>query len=33
MGREVGGGFKMGTRVHPWRMLVDVWQNLYNIVK
>ena len=24
MGREVGGGFRMGTRVHPWRMHVDV---------
>ena len=22
-----------GTRVHPWRMHVDVWQNQYNIVK
>ena len=21
------------TRVHPWRMHVDVWQNQYNIVK
>ena len=29
MGREVGGG----TRVHPWQILVDVWQNQYNIVK
>ena len=33
MGREVGGGFRMGTRVHPWQMHVDVWQNQYNIVK
>ena len=23
----------MGTRVHPWRMHVDVWKNQYNIVK
>ena len=22
-----------GTRVHPWRIQVDVWQNQYNIVK
>ena len=22
-----------GTRVHPWQMHVDVWQNQYNIVK
>jgi len=33
MGREVGGGSGLGTRVHPWRMHVDVWQNQYNIVK
>ena len=32
-GREVGGGFRIGTRVHPWRIHVDVWQNQYNIVK
>ena len=30
---EMGGGFRMGTRVHPWQMHVDVWQNQYNIVK
>ena len=23
----------MGTRVHPWRIHVDVWQNQYSIVK
>ena len=23
----------LGTRVHPWRIHVDVWQNQYNIVK
>ena len=33
MGREVGGGAGWGTRVHPWRIHVDVWQNQYNIVK
>ena len=33
MGREVGGGSGWGTRVHPWRIHVDVWQNKYNIVK
>ena len=29
--REEGSGW--GTRVHPWRIHVDVWQNQYNIVK
>jgi len=33
MGREVRGGFRMGTHVHPWWIHVDVWQNQYNIVK
>ena len=33
MGREVGGGSGLGTRVHPWRIHADVWQNQYNIVK
>ena len=28
---EGGSGF--GTRVHPWWIHVDVWQNQYNIVK
>ena len=27
------GGPGWGTRVHPWRIHVDVWQNQYNIVK
>jgi len=27
------GGSGWGTRVHPWPMHVDVWQNQYNIVK
>ena len=26
-------GSGLGTRVHPWRIHVDVWQNQYNIVK
>ena len=33
MGREVGGGSGWGTRVDPWWIHVDVWQNQYNIVK
>ena len=28
-----GEGSGWGTRVHPWRIHVDVWQNQYNIVK
>ena len=32
-GREVGGGSGWGTRVHPWWIHVDAWQNQYNIVK
>ena len=33
--REGGGrGVQDGeTRVHPWRIHVDVWQNQYNTVK
>ena len=27
------GGSGCGTRVHPWRIHVDVWQNQYNTVK
>ena len=27
------GGSGWGTRVHPWRIHVDVWQKQYNIVK
>ena len=27
------GGSGWGTRVHPWQIHVDVWQNQYNIVK
>ena len=26
MGREVGGGFRMGAHVHPWLIHVNVWQ-------
>ena len=33
MRREVGGGFRMGTHVHPWMIHVNVWQNHYSIVK
>jgi len=29
--REEGSGWE--TRVHPWWIHVDVWQNQYNIVK
>ena len=32
-GKEVGGGSGWGTRVYPWQIPVDVWQNQYNIVK
>ena len=27
------GGSGLGTRVHLWRIHVDVWENQYNIVK
>ena len=27
------GGSGWGTRVHPWQIHVNVWQNQYNIVK
>ena len=27
------GGSGWGTRVHPWRIHVVIWQNQYNIVK
>ena len=33
MGREVGGGFRVGTQVHSWLIHVNVWQNPYNNVK
>ena len=28
---EEGSGW--GTRIHPWQIHVDVWENHYNIVK
>ena len=28
-----GGVFRMGTRVHPWRIHVDGWQNQYSMVQ
>ena len=31
MGREEGSGW--GSRVHPWQIHFDIWQNQYNIVK
>ena len=31
-GEGVGGGFRMGTHVHLWRIQVNVWQNQYNVV-
>ena len=33
MGREEGGGFRIGNMCTPWQIHVDVWQNQYNIVK
>jgi len=30
-GRVEGGGSGWGTRVHPWQIHADVWQNKYNI--
>ena len=33
MGKEQGRGSGWGTRVPPWQIHVDVWQNQYNIVK
>ena len=30
---EGGARSGLGTRVHPWQIHVDVWQNQYNIVK
>ena len=32
-GRRWDGGSGWGTRVRPWQIHVDVWQNQYNIVK
>ena len=33
MGREEGGGFRIGNTCIPGQIHVDVWQNQYNIVK
>ena len=33
MGREVGGGFRMGNTCTPMADSFNVWQNHYNIVK
>ena len=33
MGRKVGGGFRMGTHVHPWLTHVNVRQTHHNNVK
>ena len=33
VGREVGGGFRIGGRVHLRLIHVDVWQNHHKIVK
>ena len=33
MGREVGGGFRMGNTCIPVADYVNVWRNQYNIVK
>ena len=27
MGREEGGGFRMGTQVYLWWIHFDIWQN------
>ena len=32
-GERWEGASGLGTRVHPWQIHVDVWQNQYNIVK
>ena len=33
MGREEGGGFRMGNTCIPVAGHVDIWKNQYNIVK
>ena len=33
MGREEGGGFRMGNTSNLWQIHFDIWQNQYNIVK
>ena len=31
--RGGGGGSGWGTRVYPWQIHIDVWQNQHSIVK
>ena len=31
IGREVGGGFRMGNTVHQWLVHVNVWQKTTTI--
>ena len=33
MGREEGGGFRMGNTCILWQIHFDIWQNHYNIEK
>ena len=33
MGKEVGGGFRMGNICTPMWIQVKVWQNQYSVVK
>ena len=33
MAWEVEGGFRLGARIHPWWIHVNVWQNQHSIVK
>ena len=33
IGKEEGGGFRMGNTCIPMAHHVDIWQNQYNIVK
>ena len=33
IGRELRWGSGWGTHVHQWRILVNVWQKQYNVVK
>ena len=33
MGREEGGGFRMGNTCILWWIHFDIWQNQYNIIK
>ena len=33
MGREEGGGFRMGSTCIPVQIHFNIWQNQYNIVQ